>query len=565
MVTPDLWRDIQRNRYDLGLRNVILLHSKLGGPCVGPAELVFDEFNYHALKTMDGTVFMNDLIPEYSETEISYGSDDAERIAIITHTSGTTKGTRKPLPYTNRAINSTAMAHRTAFGSRGHHLRIAPSFDFSSFLNMNLVNGAFTAGDIVVLTFFGFLHPKFVRAVDYYKLDILFTSGFMFDKWLERQDTDDINFASLRILACGGSYLSPEKLKKYSEFAKDHGYRFSIIRGYGMSETGSAQLEIPANCDADIIGYPKPKENFRIQDENDQNFYTADDGVRTGTMYIASDSTCLNELDGETLFEYTQIDGRNFICTNDLVRVNEDGSFSYAGRADRYFVNNEGVRFDPGIVEVKISAMPEVDRCAVVPILDKRIHDTVPVLYVIPSNKGPGAEECIRKALARAFIIEGSIADTNLPTQFVIVDDIPCNSNGKIDIYRITRDRLNGQAYNIVPVKNDDKLTDIRIELATHLDSIRAGTLPDGMGESSALGIFDLFNSPSSGSIPTMQPNPFMYAPFKKNKKGNKGKDNKKMPEMPPEFMQFSMKLQGKFYGKKEIEQFIESDARNTF
>lgn len=561
MVTPDLWREIQRERDGLGLKNVILLHSRLGGPCVGPAELIFDEFNYHALKTMEGTVFMDELISEYAETPISYGSEDGERIAIITHTSGTTKGTRKPLPYTNRAINSTSMAHRAEFASVGLHLRIAPSFDFSSYLNVNVVNCALAVSNVVVLTFFGFLHPKFVRAVDYYKLDVLFTSGFMFDKWLERKNTDDINFTSLRMLACGGSYVSPEKLKRYTEFAREHGYRHEIVRGYGMSETGSAQLTVPTDCKEDIIGYPNPKENFRIQDEDDQQFYTVDDGVRTGTMYIASDSLCLNELDGETLFEYTQIDGRNFICTNDLIRVNEDGSFSYAGRADRYFVNNDGVRFDPGIVEVKMSAMPEVDRCAVVPVLDKRIHDTVPVLYVIPARRGPGAEESIRRALVQAFVTDGSIAGSNLPSQFVLVDDIPCNSNGKIDIYRITRDRLNGQAFNIVPVKDGDRLTDIRIEFSSHLDSIRAGTLPEGMGENSVLGIFDLFNSQPSNDAMSMQPFPFMGFSCKKKK----GITTNKMPEMPPEFMQAAMKMMGKLYGKKEIDQFIENDVQNTF
>ena len=557
MVTSQLWEEIEQAREALGLRHVILLHSRMGGPCVGPAELAFNEFNYHLLQQRPGAVFMEELLKRYKDAPIAYGAEDGDRLALITHSSGTTKGTRKPLPYTNRAINVTLSGFDHIFKSlrRGTddvcRLRLAPSFDYSSFLMFNLVNCALASGDAAVLTFFGFLHPKFVRAVGYYKLDVMFTSGFMFDKWLEREDTGDIDFSSLRILSCGGSYTPPEKMKKYTEFAKAHGYRYSIFRGYGMSETGGAQLMVPEGCEDDILGFPVPVEDFLVQDESDGQFYTAKDGVRTGTMYVASDSRCCNELDGETIFTYTVIDGRDFICTNDLVRVNKNGSFSYAGRADRYFVNNEGVRFDPGVVEVEMAAQKGVDRCAVVPVLEKRIHDTVPVLYIVPAEKGKNAPELVRQALIGAFVRGDRLADSNLPSQFVIVDDIPCNSNGKIDIYRITRERLQGKAYNILPVREGERLSDIRIELAEQLSSIKAGTLPEGMAESNPMGLYDLFNAQAPQRC-----GPFALPglPF-----GKKASDKEKKPPQPPEkLMKAAMGFMGMLYGQKTYDSFFE-------
>ena len=500
MVTPELWRALQNAKAELGLRNVILLHSRLGGPCTGPAELVYDEINHHALSRLPGTVFMDELLKQYADAPVQYGSGDPEHLAIITHTSGTTKGTRKPLPYTDRAVNTVATNFGTGFHAcvdsdpDAEQFRLAPSFDFSSFLCMcGVVNASFAVSDCVVLTFFGFMHPKFVRAVGYYRLHVLFTSGFMIDSWMKRPD-DDIDFSSVRIFSCGGSYLPPDKLLKYTQFVRSHGYKGSIQRGYGMSETGGAQLQVPDGCMDDILGFPKPKEDFAIQDENDGKYYTADDGVRTGVMYVASDSLCLNELDGETLFEYTKIGGRDFICTNDLVRVNPDGSFSYAGRADRFFANNDGVRFDAGAVETEISRQPGVGKCAVVPVFDKRIHDTVPALYIVPDAPGDGAET-VRKALVSAYITSGKLATDILPSQFILVDDIPCNSNGKLDIYRITRDRLKGAAWSVVPVRVDGRLTDILAEKAGQADSFTAGTLPEGMEGRSALGIYELFNA----------------------------------------------------------------------
>ena len=557
MVTPELWKEIQKVRKELGLRNVILLHSQLGGPCVGPAELIYNEVNAHALRQKPGAVFMDNLLKEYKNSPIEYAADNAKRITLIAHTSGTTKGTRKPLPYTNQALNTVASNHKddyAAISSQGR-VRIAPCFDFSSFLCMNFANHAFATGNTVVLTFFGFLHPKFIRAVGYYHLDVLFTSGFMFDAWMQREDLEDVDFSTLKVLSCGGSYIPPDKLKKYTEFARSHGYRYSIQRGYAMSETGGVQLVIPQDCEEDILGFPQPKNAFRIQDENDQKFYTVDDGVRTGTMYIASDSLCLNQLDGEVLFEYTKIGRQNFICTNDLVRVNEDGSLSYAGRLDRYFVNNEGVRFDPGLVEVQMAAQPAVDRCAVVPVLDKRIHDTVPVLYVIPVEKDEKTVKRIRQALVEVFVRSGKIARNNLPSQLVLVDDIPCNSNGKIDIFRITRDRLKGQAYNIVPVQEEGKLVNIQLKLAPQLDSIRAGSLPEGMGEGAPLGIFDLLNAPKESC--SLLSFALTKLPFLK-KKAKKDQKEKTMAQPPAAMMEFAQNMTGKLFGQQSFDHYFE-------
>ena len=501
MISPEMWPELQKTGEELGLRHIILLHSRLGGPCTGPAELVYNEYNYHALRRLPGTVFMDDLLRKHDQTPIVYGVYDPGHPAIITHTSGTTKGMRKPLPFTDRAVNTVA----SDFGSGFHRflqddatsgqLRVAPSFDFSSFLCMcGVINADLATGETIVLTFFGFMHPKFIRAVRYYGLDILLASNFMIDSWMNRDDVSDIDLSSLKIFSFGGSYTPAEKLVKYYDFIRERGCKGKILRGYGMSETGGMQIMVPDGCMDDILGFPEPKENFRVLDENDGRFYRVEDGVRTGIMYIASNSLCMNELDGEVLFEYTKIDGRDFLCSNDLVRVNEDGSLSYAGRADRYFVNNDGVKFDPSMVETEMSKQPGIDKCAVVPVLDKRIHDTVPVLYVIPAADGKDAAETVRKALAEVYIRGGRIGETNLPTQFVLVDDIPCNANGKIDIYRITRDRLKGEAYNILPVRESGSLTDIDVEQALQLDSIRGGTLPEGMEGRSALGMYELFN-----------------------------------------------------------------------
>lgn len=528
LLTPQTWNAIQKEAEKLGLRHIILLHSLLGGPTVGPAELVFNEFNHHALKRMDSTVFMDDLIKTYSDAEIHLCKGDGEQLAIITHTSGSTKGVRKPLPYTDKRVNTVASEvkgiNRQLFPDfkTGQRIKHLLPFDTSSFMCMvGTVDVCFCEGDSVVLTGLGFMHPKFIRAIPYYQVDILSAGGFMIDSWMKQTDLDDVDLSCLKIFNCGGSFTSKEKLDQYRQFLSEHGYRNPIIRGYGMSEAGSAGLLADDTCDADCLGYPVPKEDFRILDEEDGLFYSMDGGVRTGVLYITSNTMACNTLDGETLFKLTEIDGRPFLCTNDVVRLNENGSLSYAGRSDRFFVNNEGVRFESGLVETQLNAHSQINKCVIVPILEKRIHDTVPLLYVIPEQKGYGAEMRIQQALKDVFINNPDFEGSALPVQFVIVDSIPYNVSGKIDVYKITRDRLKGSAYDIKPVYIDGKLTDIRIEAARQISSITTGSAPAGMEGKSAFDAFDLFNAPVNTSLKWLSP--------------------KKQWEKTKEYMQFSM------------------------
>ncbi|MGX8704732.1 MAG: AMP-binding protein, partial [bacterium] len=420
LVTPATWGEIENAKKTLGLRNVLLLHSRLGGPCTGPAELVYVECNYQALRHIPQTVFMDDLLRKYAAAPLTLAEDNPDHIALITHTYGSSKGARKALPYTERAVNRTATSLKDGFrgtlgrAHAGRQLRIAPCFDFSSFLCLGgIVNPHLAEGESVVLTFFGFMHPKFVRVVHYYRVDVLFVSGFMIDSWMRRKDIADDAFEPLGILALGGSYLTREQIGQYLSFAKKHGFQGTLTRGYGLAETGGAQLIVPDGSESDILGFPSPKENYRIQDDADGRFYTADDGIRTGILYITSDSMALNVLDGEKLFDYTKIEGREYVCTNDLVRVNEDGSLSYAGRSDRYFANNDGICFDAGLVEAELMKQPGILDCAVVPVLDKRIHDTVPVLYIIPVRKEEAVGD-VKMALKEVFLVRNLLEKTAL-------------------------------------------------------------------------------------------------------------------------------------------------------
>ena len=563
MVNPAILEELESLKEKLGLRHVILMHSRMGGPAIGPAELVYNEYNYHMLKGRQDTLFMEDLLERYKDTGIRFGSFEDDSIAFIVHTSGTTKGTRKPLPFTDKVFNATLNIFPKGLHSflegtdDGSPLRVVQLFDFSSIMALSGQTCAtFAHADTLVLTYFGFMHPKFIRALDYYNVNFLHITGFMVDKWLRRTDLDSVDLSALKVIGISGGYVSPEKMAQYLSFFKAHGYRYDITAGYGMSETGKPMIAPKGNKE-DILGYESDPESVRIKDENDGKFYRLADGPRTGILYKASDTRCENVLDGVKLFEYTRIDDRDFLCTNDLVRVNADSSLSFAGRADNYYANNEGKRFDAGIVERNMTAHTAVRGCAVVPIMDKRIHDTVPVLYVVPAEAGPQAAESIRGAFVEVYARDRLVEAENLPTQFVLVEDIPLNASGKPDVFRITRERIGGEAYNLIPVMDGGALSDIRIERVAHVNSMTAGTLPSGMENHSAYDIFDLFtaapDTDTSADMPGWNPlKPWTL--FKQEKAQKASSEKPKIPDSLKKFLlKYGNRLAGIQSGRKHI------------
>ena len=208
----------------------------------------------------------------------------------------------------------------------------------------------------------------------------------------------------------------------------------------------------------------------------------------------------------------------------------------------------------------------------------KQTIRTVPVLYVVPAEKGPQAAESIRQAFVEVYVKNKSIPAENLPSQFMIVDDIPLNPNGKLDIYRITRERLEGDAWNLIPVMDKDQLADIRTEHKERVNSMTGGTLPHGMENNSAYNIFDFFTGGSGEKADDpitktleflkrkdMKPwdifNPFMHY---KLLMPDDPEEKLKMPEIPQNVRKAGLKYVNRIvgipYGRKSIGDDFEDD-----
>lgn len=464
LTTPEFARHMLKVKSELGIRNLIILSPRLKGELVSKEEKLMARLNHKILRSLPGLKFMDDLLVRYEAAPIEYGKAANAEDAFILHTSGTSNGISKPVPLSDRAVNASILQcmEIDLYRQFKKQVRILLNFDYgSTFALVNATLAILGMGGTLVATYFSFFRP-FEKYLEKHKCNVLHAYPFLFDIWDRSGNLPDLSYVEAVI--AGGEYVSPESRSRVNEILAKCGSKAKFSVGYGLSETAGLCCMLPTDSQEDSIGFIVPGIRARIFDEEEGRFYEIEDGCHTGVLYIATEALSSGRVDGKVYFQLEEFDGVRYLCTNDVVTVGEDGSLKYIGRANKYFVNNEGVRFDAGLVETGISRQQGIRQCALAPEYAKNINDTVPVLYVVTDSTGQEAPEVIRRALINVFINEGIGKESNLPALCVAAGTLPVNTRGKVDTYRILQGEVTGQRYFIRPLREKGELKDVTLE-----------------------------------------------------------------------------------------------------
>ena len=464
---PLLMQRLLRDREKLGLRNIIVLESPMGGEFAVPALEAVRNINTELFREFEDGLLMEDLLKEYEATPIAYGSKKSSDSSVILHTTGTVNGMHKPVPMSDKALNAFVPCALKAkdtyddFQGLPDHLVSCLTLNMSWVYSMvDMLHMPLGLGMELICLPWGGTNPRYGEAIEYYGFNVLFTSMNILDSWLKTMPEMDLS--ELKVVFMGGTYVSPEYKQKFNDYLERCGSNARVINGYGLSELGGACIISPSDRDDDAIGFPLPGYKVKIYVEDEGRYYDLSDGPRTGILMLSAQTISSGRLDDTVFFELDKIDGEDYFNTNDLVRVNDDGSMTCIGRSNQFFINNAGVRFDAGLVQTALTAQPGIVACGLAPEFHKTLHDNIPVLYVEMTDKrGPNELATIRQALIQVFVRDDMLADTNMPSQCVFVDKMPLNTGGKVDTKRLTSGAIQGRRFSVKPVKVDDKIVDI--------------------------------------------------------------------------------------------------------
>ncbi|MGN1478184.1 MAG: class I adenylate-forming enzyme family protein [Acutalibacteraceae bacterium] len=362
-----------------------------------------------------------------------YGDND---VVAITFTGGTT-GEPKGVMLTNDGFNSVYHSFKHCgvnYQPNQRFLNVIPAF--SSYgvvasLHMPLGLGL----EIVVI-------PKFdVNKVGYYikkfkpAHTLLVPAHYeMLMNSKEMRNGFDLSF--FETAGSGGDTMNVGLETKLNNFLKEHGCRFPLSQGYGMSEVSSA---VSCCCNGNFkslsVGYPLLNSVVSVfkPDTTEELGYNEEGEIcMTGPSVMAGYFN--NQAETDNIMRMHP-DGKVWVHSGDIGYMDEDGYIFIKGRIKRMITRFDGHKIFPTTIEDAISRHPSVESCAVVDVKDKDHAQGMLALAVVQLAEGSDEAE-IDKEIKK--IIEKDLEERGRPSYIIYTDRMPHTSIGKIDYAKLS-------------------------------------------------------------------------------------------------------------------------------
>lgn len=403
----------QRLRFMLEDAEVALLLTQHGQPKVEATKVVYLDEPWGQFGSES---------PENPEIVTS-----AENLAYVMYTSGST-GQPKGVCVTHRAINR--LLRNTNYVQLNESDRIAQvsnaAFDAATFEIWGaLVHGARVVG----LAKETALSPaEFKRALAEQQVSAMFLTTALFNQIAQSLPE---TFAPLRYLLFGGEACDPQSVRRVLELGKPE----HLLHVYGPTEgtTFTTWYEVKdVESGARTIPIGRALSNTEVW-VLDRHMQIAPVGV-TGELYIGGDGLARDylrrpELTTEKFVPHplSADPGARLYRTGDLVRCLSDGNIEFLKRMDQQ-VKLRGFRIELGEIEAALHDHPSIRESIVI------VHEQTPgdkhlVAYLV-IDPGTATQQFIPEL--RNWL-RARLPDYMTPSDFVVLDELPLNANGKVD------------------------------------------------------------------------------------------------------------------------------------
>jgi len=345
------------------------------------------------------------------------GPDD---LALIVYTSGTT-GKPKGCMHRHRGVmhSSVSIAHWHDVRHHACALVVLPLFHVTGM--QNSMNVHVYSGSRLVLM------PRWNRDAAYaaiarHRVSTITTVPAMIVDLISNYDAARHDLSSMRLIGGGGAAMPEAVAARLQELCK-----LTYIEGYGMTETlAPTHINPGERPKAQCLGIPIFDTDARIIDP--QTLAELPQGS-VGEVIVAGPQVLeayWNKPE-ENAACFIDRDGKKFLRTGDLARVDEDGYYHFVERLKR-MINAAGFKVWPAEVEALLYGHPGVQEACVIGKLDPRSGERVKAL-VVPREAARatlGADELIAWSRER-------MAAYKVPCEVEFVASLPKSATGKID------------------------------------------------------------------------------------------------------------------------------------
>ncbi|HEU4734991.1 MAG TPA: long-chain fatty acid--CoA ligase [Kofleriaceae bacterium] len=343
----------------------------------------------------------------------------ADDLCVMPYTSGTT-GQPKGCVHRHRQVMYTTLAvpHWNRTYQDETALAVLPYFHVTGMQN-SMNSPIYTGGTIVIL-------PRWDRAVaaaliKRNRVTSISTVPTMIVDLLSSPDIASYDLSSIRWIGGGGAAMPEAIAQKLQDLCG-----LTFIEGYGLSETiAPSHINPPNRPKKQCLGIPLFDTDSRVV--NPETMAELPPGevgeIITSGPQVFDGYWNNPKANAECLVE---IEGKRFLRTGDLARVDEDGYFFLVDRLKR-MINVGGYKVWPAEVEAMLYRHPAIQEAAVIARKDPRRGESVKAVVVLkPASRGQVDEAQLVKWAKE------TMAAYKAPTTFELADSLPKSATGKI-------------------------------------------------------------------------------------------------------------------------------------
>ncbi|MEJ7931057.1 long-chain fatty acid--CoA ligase [Ramlibacter sp. AN1015] len=416
-VAQDLLDEMQPLLGAGGLDHIVV--ATYGDYLRGPSELPVPPFIAAPRRALqgDGLVSWADMLAAARVPgPLRTGPDD---LAVMPYTSGTT-GRPKGCMHTHRSVMSTAVGGVQWFGRSQDWVMLATLPFFHVTGMSGSMNGPLYAGGTVVLL------PRWdreaaARCIERYGVNTWQAIATMVIDFVSDPGVSQRDLRSLVGIRGGGAAMPAAVAARLKALTG-----LDFVEGYGMSETLAATHINPLHRPKpQCLGIPVYDVDARLLDPATGG---AVEPGGTGEIVVHAPQVMQGYWRNEeaTREAFVEIEGKRFLRTGDLARIDEDGYFFMTDRLKR-MINASGFKVWPAEVEAEMYHHPAIQEACVIAARDARRGETVKALVVLK----PGLAEPADAAQIAAWC-QSRMAAYKVPRIIEFVAELPRSGSGKV-------------------------------------------------------------------------------------------------------------------------------------
>ena len=424
-------------------------------------------------------VSYDDLVELSKNIDFSTPGYKEGKVDVIVHTSGTTSSRPKPITLTgdnmNNYVSQTFFANMP-MSPKDRVLHILPYF--AAFGIVDVVHAGFSHRNNLIQI------PEFSPAnlgklIKKYKPQTIIGTPTWFLSLVDDDSLNGVDLSFLKMITYGGESMDAKDEEKVNDFLCKHGCKSTITKGHGMSEICGCGSY--ATGDYNVLGsmgIPMPNTIYALIDPASKEMIRfGDKDFIEGELIISSNTTTPGYLDENVVTQHVEYDGKDYIFTKDIVKMDKNGILTFLTRSDRSFTRYDGFKYKYYEIENIIKENPNIKYCIISPFYDDEKYGNMPIAdIVLNSNDDLTDDEkvlVVKDIIDNCFIKNKNVSSRQIPSKFRFRNEMPLTINGKIDFKKLASEELTGDEITVVIKETNISIDGIEIKPPKHKTKVK--------------------------------------------------------------------------------------------